>query len=362
MKIVTKAENLENHKKYIFILQLIDDFLQKKDYQKIDLPVLSPSLIPESYLEVFETEFKFLDKKEKLYLTPSPELFLKRLLAYKIGNCYYLGKSFRNSDPPSSLHSFEFTMLEFYKVNADYMNIADEVLEMLRYINKKVKSKKLKVKSQNSGLRHLSHQGFRSQEGYGGQVKVKSDLGLKINLDKWEKISVAEAFEKYTGISEKELFNHQLFLEKAKKKGYQVEKFSYEDVWSQIYVQEIEPHLGKNGYPTLIYDYPKEFAALAKLNSDGQTAQRFEFYINGVELGDCYTELSDWKEQKDRFIKEYLERKQNKKINHPIDKGFIQALKYGFPESAGIAIGVERLAAVFLNLNSINELKVINIE
>ena len=339
MKIVTKAENLDNHKKYIFILQLIDDFLQKKDYQKIDLPALSPALIPESYLEVFETEFKFLDKKEKLYLTPSPELFLKRLLAYKIGNCYYLGKSFRNSDPPSSLHSFEFTMLEFYKVNADYMNIADEVLEMLRYINKKVKS----------------HPPIR-------RAKIKSDLGLKINLDKWEKISVAEAFEKYTGISEKELFNHQLFLEKAKKKGYQVEKFSYEDVWSQIYVQEIEPHLGKNGYPTLIYDYPKEFAALAKLNSDGQTAQRFEFYINGVELGDCYTELSDWKEQKDRFIKEYLERKQNKKINHPIDKGFIQALKYGFPESAGIAIGVERLAAVFLNLNSINELKVINIE
>ena len=338
MKIVTKAENLDNHKKYIFILQLIDDFLQKKDYQKIDLPVLSPALIPESYLEVFETEFKFLDKKEKLYLTPSPELFLKRLLAYKIGNCYYLGKSFRNSDPPSSLHSFEFTMLEFYKTGVNYMEIADEVLELLNYI--KYQISKIKNTNQKSNI-------FENQ---------------KISFNKWEKISVVEAFEKYAGIFEKELFDHQLFLQKARKKGYQVDKFSYEDIWSQIYVQEIEPHLGKNGYPTLIYDYPKEFAALAKLNSDGQTAQRFEFYINGVELGDCYTELSDWKEQKDRFIKEYLERKQNKKINHPIDKGFIQALKYGFPESAGIAIGVERLAAVFLNLNSINELKVINIE
>jgi lysyl-tRNA synthetase class 2 len=199
MKIVTKAENLDNHKKYIFILQLIDDFLQKKDYQKIDLPVLSPSLIPESYLEVFETEFKFLDKKEKLYLTPSPELFLKRLLAYKIGNCYYLGKSFRNSDPPSSLHSFEFTMLEFYKVNADYMNIADEVLEMLRYINKKVKTSPFAIAS---GDRQKS--------------KVKGDLGLKINLDRWEKISLAQAFEKYAGIFEKELFDHQLFLQKAR--------------------------------------------------------------------------------------------------------------------------------------------------
>jgi len=335
MKIVSNINNLENHQKYIFILRFVEEFLQQNNYQKIDLPVLSPALIPESYLEVFETEFKYLNKKEKMYLIPSPELFLKRLLAYGVGNCYYLGKSFRNNDPPSSLHSFEFTMLEFYKVNSDYMDIADEILKMLRYINKKVKSQKL---------------------------EVKSDLGLKINLDKWEKISVTEAFEKYAGIFEKELFDHQLFLKKAKKKGYQVEKFFYEDVWSQIYVQEIEPNLGKNGYATLIYDYPKEFAALAKLNSDGKTAQRFEFYINGIELGDCYTELTDWKEQNRRFQEEYKARKKNKKINHPIDKGFIQALKYGFPDSAGIAIGVERLAMVFLNLQSIDQLKVINIE
>jgi elongation factor P--beta-lysine ligase len=66
-------------------------------------------------------------------------------------------------------------------------------------------------------------------------------------------------------------------------------------------VAEIEPHLGRHGYPTLIYDYPKEFAALAKLNADGKTAQRFEFYINGIELGDCYTELTDYKEQAKRF-------------------------------------------------------------
>lgn len=345
MKTVCSPSNLENHQKYILILYFIEEFLHKKGYQKIDLPVLSPILIPESYLEVFETEFRYFDKKEKLYLTPSPELFLKRLLAYGVKDCYYLGKSFRNSDPPSSLHSFEFMMLEFYKANACYMDIADELLEMLRFINEKVKSQKLKVRSE-------------SQE---SKVKTKAK-DLKINFDKWEKITVAQAFEKYAGISSNELSDHRLFLKKAKKKGYQVEKFSYEEVWSQIYAQEVETHLGKNGFPTLIYDYPKEFAALAKLNPDGKTAQRFEFYINGVELGDCYTELTDWKEQEDRFKKEYLERKKHKKINHPIDKGFIEALKYGLPNCAGIAIGVERLAMVFLNLDSIDQLKVINIQ
>jgi len=345
MKIITQYKNLENHRNYIFILSLIEDFLKKRGYQKIDLPVLSPALIPESYLEIFETEFRYFDKKEKLYLIPSPELFLKRLLVKGVGNCYYLGKCFRNSDLPSSLHSFEFTMLEFYKLGFSYMDIADELLLMLREINKKLKIEKSKIKTKTKKIKPIKTE----------------EKNLKINLDKWEKISVAQAFEKYADIYEEELFNYKFFFEKAKKKGYKVDKFSYEEIWSQIYVQEIEPNLGKNGYPTLIYDYPKEFAALAQLNSDGKTAQRFEFYINGIELGDCYTELIDWKEQEKRFFKEDKERRRIGRINHPIDKGFIEALKCGLPICSGIAIGVERLAIVFLGLESIDQLKVIDI-
>ncbi len=334
MKTQTKIENLKYYKIKILISKTVENFLEKKGYLKIDLPVLSPVLIPESYLEVFETAFRYFDKKERLYLTPSPELFLKRLLAYGIGNCYYLGKSFRNSEPNSSLHSFEFTLLEIYKVGVNYFQLADEVLEMLQYIDKKIKTQSSKLK-----------------------IKFKN-----INFDKWEKISVAEAFEKYAGILEKELFNRQLFFKKAREKGYRVEGFTYEDVWSQIYTQEIEPHLGGNGYPTLIYNYPKEFAALAKLNSDGKTAQRFEFYINGIELGDCYTELTDYQEQEKRFKEEQEKRKKLKKINHPVDKGFIEALKYGLPPCSGIAIGFDRLAMIFSGASSINDLKLIDIK
>jgi len=317
MKIQTNVNNLKNYKIYLEVEKAVHEFMEKNNYLKIDLPVLSPALIPESYLEVFETEFKYLDKKEKLYLTPSPELFLKRLLAYGVGDSYYLGKSFRNSDQPSSLHSFEFIMLEFYKMNTDYMNIAEEVLKMLKHIDKKVKNK-------------------------------------FVSFKKWEKISVTEAFKKYSNISEKELFDQKLFIKKAKEKSYRVKGFGYVDLWSQIYSQEIEPNLGKNGYPTLIYDYPKEFAALAKLNPDGKTTQRFEFYINGIELGDCYTELTDWKEQELRFKKE-------SEVIHPIDKGYIEALKYGLHDCSGIAIGFERLVMIFTDLTSIQDLKLINI-
>jgi len=330
MEIKTTTKNLDNYKIYLQVEKAVHKFMEANNYLKVELPVLSPALIPESYLEIFETEFKFLDKKEKLYLIPSPELFLKRLLAYGIGDCYYLGKSFRNADPPATLHSYEFVMFEFYKMDADYMDIANVVLKLLQSISRKLQVTSYKLQNQ------IIYQ------------------GKNISFEKWEKITVQEAFEKYAGISEKELFHHKLFIEKANKKNYQIKNFNYADLWSQIYSQEIEPHLGTNGFPTLIYDYPKEFAALAKLNPDGRTTQRFEFYIDGIELGDCYTELTDWKEQEKRFNNE-------KKVIHPIDKGYIEALKYGLNDCSGIAIGLERLAMIFANLTSIDQLKLINI-
>jgi len=334
MKIKASLKNLNKYLIYLKAEQAIEEFLIKQGYLKIDLPVLSPALIPESYLEVFETEFKYFKKREKLYLTPSPELFMKRLLALGIGDCFYLGKSFRNGELNSSLHSFEFTMLEFYKVGVDYLKLADEVLALLRFINAKINNK-----------------------GNPLTLKYKNKI---ISLARWEKIKVSEAFQKYADIKETELFDYDRFAKKLEKKGYQVKGFSYSQLWSQVYSKEIEPQLG-NYYPTLIYDFPKEFAALAELNLDGKTAQRFEFYIAGIELGDCYTELRDWQQQEERFIIENQERKKLGMINHPIDKDFIKALKYGLPFCSGIAIGVERLAMIFAQVSSFKDLKLIEI-
>lgn len=333
MKIRTFIKNLSNYKKFLHVEELTNTFLKKSSYLKLDLPVLSPALMPESYIEVFETEFRYFKERQKLYLTPSPELFLKRLLAYGIGDCYYLGKAFRNADPTAPLHSPEFTILEFYKTKASYMDIADVVLKLLQFISKQV-----------NGSTSIIYQ------------------GKKVSFSKWEKLSVEQAFKKFAQVSAGIIFDKYKFIEIAKKKGYVTKGFSYEDVFSQIYVQEVEPHLGKNGYPTLLYDYPKEFAALAKLHKDGRTAERFEFYIEGIEIGDCYTELTNWKEQKKRFITEDCARKEQGKITHPIDKGFIEALQYGLTDCAGIAIGFERLALLYANVKKIEDLKLIIID
>lgn len=327
MDITTTSGNLPVYKRYLQVIAAIDSYLSQKGYLKLDLPVLSPQLIPERYLEIFETTFRYHDRKDQLYLTSSPELFMKRLLVDGIGDCYYLGKAFRNSELPADKHHPEFTLAEFYKVGKDYHFMAREVLGMLQHIR--------------------------------GE-KIVQYHGNTISLAKWEELTVAEACIRYAGISSDILFDEQRFLSEAKRKGYSTEKATYEDVWSQVFVQEVEPHLGANGYPTVLFDYPLQFAALAKPNPDGKTAQRFEFYIAGIELGDCYGELTDTALLTERFQKEYQERQKSGKIDHPVDWGFIETLKKGMPESTGIAIGVERLGMIFCDVESIQRLQLIN--
>ena len=333
MDIQTKIQNLPKYKITLEIKAAINHYFQNKGYLQIDLPVLSPALIPESYLEIFETEFRYLDMKKKLYLTPSPELFLKRLIGQGIGNCYYLGKTFRNSEPNSSLHLPEFTMLEFYKVGVGYKDLATEILELLRYIARCI-----------SG----SAYSFIYQ-------------GEKISLARWEELTLAEAFARCSGISGSDLFVEDKFLQKAKTKGYNTSGFSYEDIFSQIIAQEIEPNLGKNGYPTMVYDFPPKMASLAKLSPDKKIAERMEFYIDGKEIGGCCTEADNWREYKSRIARHMKKRKEMGSINHKVDNEFVEAIKDGFPPCTGAGIGVDRLAMIFANAKSIGELKLIEV-
>jgi EF-P lysine aminoacylase GenX len=328
MQIVTSSDHLETYKKFIGFKDTTIRFLKDRGYLELDLPVLSPALVPESYLEVFTTDFGYMGHSTPLFLTPSPELFMKRILSHTKHDCYYLGKAFRNGEPDSSKHSPEFTMLEFYKIGAQYLDIADEVLALLRNL---------------ANDKSISYQ------------------GKEFKFDHWEKLTVNEAFVRYSGLESGDLFDKEKLRNHAKTKGYAIDGFSYEDIFSQMYVQEVEPHLGTNGLPTLLYDYPKEFAALAKLNADGKTAQRFEFYIAGVELGDCYTELTDPAEQRTRFEQEDEHRKSVGLTNHPVDWGFIEALKHGLPDCSGIAIGFERLAMIFCDVDSIHDLRVVDV-
>jgi lysyl-tRNA synthetase class 2 len=157
-----------------------------------------------------------------------------------------------------------------------------------------------------------------------------------------------EAFKKYANIDLTRALTRDSLVPIATKKGYKIEeRDTWEEICHQIFLNEVEKHLGC-GKPTIIYDYPAALAALSrKKKSDPRFAERFEFYIAGLELGDAYSELTDAKEQLERFQSEQQERKRLMKVEHPIDMDFIEALKAGMPAAGGIAVGVDRLIMLF---------------
>jgi lysyl-tRNA synthetase class 2 len=179
--------------------------------------------------------------------------------------------------------------------------------------------------------------------------------GVTFNLaGPWEKITIKEAFAKWANIDFDEFLNEEAARSIAKQKGYTVEnQNTWEELYDQIFLNEVEPHLGKS-VPTIIYEFPGCLAALSKKKKENPNyAERFEWYIGGLELGDCYTELTNWKEQQDRFDFELTELKRLAKTTYDYDHDFIDALKVGMPDTSGIAVGLDRLIMLCSNTTRI---------
>lgn len=286
------------------VVDTIRDFFKNQGFHEVSTPVLVPIPSIEPNLEVFETELRTSrGKKRQGFLIMSPEFSIKKLLAAGIGNCFEITKCFRNEEEVSKLHSPEFTMLEWYRVGADYRNIMEDFENLFLTI---------------IGKDELIYQG----ETY--------DLSLP-----WPRISVKEAFQKYA--------------------GKDVLKVSDEDFY-KIFFNEIEPELLKSRKPFFIYDYPISQASLSRpKKEDPRFAERFEVFLAGIELGNCFSELIDAKAQKDRFEKDLSERMKLGKTKYPIDEDLIDALASGVPEVSGIAVGVDRLIMLAADAPSISD-------
>ena len=277
------------------ILFNIRQFFRAEKFHEVETPVVRPYLIPESYYEYFET--LLLDrnrKRKKAWLSPSPESSLKKLLSAGFGNCFEITKCFRNTETQSNMHNPEFTLLEWYEVDADYSDSMELLQKLILNLFSNLKNKGLIKGNQN----FLHYKNF------------------KIDINAWEKISMPEAFQKYAkldlnltinpeGKTRDDIFNSKIIGPIALKKGYSVnKKNTWEEIFNQIYLNEVEPNLGIK-HPVIIYDFPAPMAALAKMKKGSNIyAERFELYIANLELADCYTELTDWKEQEKRMNEE----------------------------------------------------------
>lgn len=350
------------------IIKAIREFFYSKNFHEVETPLLVPSVIPESCLDVFGTYL--VDRKghkKKMYLTASPEASIKKLIVAGIGNCFEITKSFRNRETDGDLHNPEFTILEWYRVLATYKDVMVNCEDLFLYIYRGYKTSafaKASTSVKTTADRSADKQNSKLNN---HQIAYQSH---KIDLTPpWERISVAEALQKYAGISFDEITQKSAAADNcvvfaidkiaaiAKKKGYSVDKKdTWEEIFNQIFLNEVEPHLGTRGKPTFLYDYPKPLAGLAKTKkTDSRFVERFELYIGGLEIGDCYSELTDYTEQKKRFEKEVEKIKKYKKTPVEIDNDFLDAVKRGLPKCAGIAVGVDRIVMLFANTKSIKD-------
>jgi len=314
------------------VIDAIRAFFKGKGFHEAEVPLLLPTPSTEPFLEVFKTELKD-DNGNRWdgFLPSSPEFALKKLLSAGSGSVFTITKSFRNGEGRSSRHNPEFTILEWYTVEGNYWTVAEQFQDLMLCILQSVRSD-----SQQFGKSAITYQG--------------KEYSLEVP---WERISVAEAFQKYAGVDIETMLDEAKLKVVGKKKGYQVtDQTTWEEIWNQIMANEIEPKLGKTG-PTIIYDYPIAQAALARKAKDPRFAERWEVYLAGLELGNCFSELTDWKEQEARCLADLAERKRLGKTEYPMDTDFIEALKLGMPETGGIAVGVDRLVALFADVPTI---------
>lgn len=319
------------------VIDAIRAFFKQKGFHEAEVPLLLPAPSTEPFLEVFKTELKD-DQGNRWdgFLPSSPEFALKKLLSAGSGSVFTITKSFRNGEGRSSRHNPEFTILEWYHTPGDYMTVATDFEELMIFVYEKLQGSVLCNKGEHEATLQRTDPCIRYQ-------------GKEYDLSApWERISVAEAFEKYAGIDTETMLDRKLLTAYGKQHGYQVdENTTWEEIWNQIIANEIEPELGQDG-PTILYDYPVAQAALSKKKaSDARFAERFEVFMAGLELGNCFSELTDWKEQEARCLADLAERKNLGRTEYPMDTDFIEALKMGMPETGGIAVGVDRLVALF---------------
>ena len=279
------------------IVQATRQFFIGNDYLDVETPVRIPAPAPEAHIDAVASGDWFLQT--------SPELCMKRLLAAGFPRIFQICKCFRQGER-GRLHLPEMTLLEWYRADSNYVDMMNECEALIGWVA-------LQVSSEN----------------------VISYQGSKIDLTTpWRRLSVAEAFEKFSPMS----------IDAALKN----------DRFDEIMVEAIEPNLGQP-QPIFLYDYPASRGALARLKpQDSRYAERFELYIGGLEICNAFSELNDPDEQKRRFDGEQERRRKAGRRVYPMPHKFLDALK-DMPAAAGNSLGMDRLVMLFADTKKIDE-------
>ena len=297
------------------------NFLNQKGYMEVETPILQ-AIPGGAAARPFITHHNALDIP--LYLRIANELYLKRLIVGGFEGVYEFAKDFRNEGMDRT-HNPEFSQMELYVAYKDYKWMMDTTEAMFKQIAQDV-----------NGTSHVVF----------GEHTI--DFGKP-----FERLTIFGAIEKYTGIDISQMNEEELF-KTAKELGTEVEKsMGSGKLIDEIFGEKVEHLLIQ---PTFIMDYPLSMSPLTKKHRDNPAlTERFELIVNGKEIANCYSELNDPIDQRERFEEQVklMERGDDEAMF--IDEDFLTALEYGMPPTAGIGIGIDRLVMLLTNNSSIQE-------
>lgn len=309
-------------------------FFAARDFAEVETPCLQVSPGMEPHLKSFATtlEEPFGQAARSLHLHTSPEFAMKKLLVAGVPRLYQLARVFRNGER-SDTHHPEFTMLEWYRAGADYTQLMDDTEALVR------------AAAAAAGVATLRRGALEADP-----------------FAPWRRLSVAEAFHDHAGIDLLATAPDPLAPDAARlaaeaaRIGLSVSPSDrWDDLFFKIMLDRIEPHLGV-GRPVILHSYPLSMAALARPSpTDPRVAERFEAYACGVELANAFGELTDAAEQRRRFQADMDLKEALYGERLPVDEDFLAALDHGMPESAGIALGFDRLVMLLTNSARIDE-------
>lgn len=291
------------------LLAAMRQFFADRGVMEVETPVLSRARNSDTNIESIST-----DAPRPRYLRTSPEYPMKRLLAAGSGDIYEIARVFRAGESGRH-HNPEFTLAEWYRLDMGCLDLADEVVALIRHCG---------------------------------------DACREVSFTDWpvQRWTYRAIFLEHVGLDPFSCSEDDLAMV-AEERGLPAARLSHAEWQDLVMAEVIQRAMPAEGF-TIIHDYPPEQAALSRIrHDDPPVAERFEVYAGQQELANGYQELTDANEQRERFERDRRQRAARGEPQAPLDENLLAALQHGLPECSGVALGVDRLLMLILNLNDI---------
>ncbi len=312
------------------MLTFVREFFASRALIEVDAPLILRLPGQEPYLSPMALDVHDDQKMTyRCYLHTSPEYAMKKMLAAGFPNMFYLGKCFRDYESFGGTHNPEFTMIEWYRTHVDFWALMDDVEQLCSFVSDRVR-----------------------------QLDVAKQLSVK-QFSSWKRVSMKALWMETIGVNLDDYLTTEAMIALGRERGYAVaDDEQFDNAFYHIFLNEVEPKIAAMGN-VILHHYPAQMAALSRLSvDDSRYAERFEVYIDGIELANAFSELTDANEQQERLEGE---RELKRSLGHDVydvDMQFIEAVGM-MPASAGIALGFDRLVQITLGCQNINDVIVL---